>query len=150
MNVKLITPLPPCENIDEEEQGRAMFQLIRDWDIYVDGHLWTFGAGLKTDFASIPRMFWRLFNPTDIHLQAASFYHDMMYKCHAPRGWADDAFRAIAEARGMNKLQSNTVWAAVRVGGKWSYDSNNSACQSSTRAVIRRDGEFLPANGWVK
>lgn len=150
MNVKLITPIPPVTNLDEEEDGRAMFQLVQDWNIYVDGIMWTFKDGLKTDFASIPRLFWRLYNPTDIHLQAASFLHDQIYRAGGPRGWADDALRAIAEARGMNKVQSNIIWSAVRIGGKHAWDKNSDELKRQTRALIYHDGKQMPVTGWIK
>jgi hypothetical protein len=149
MVVKLITNVPKVTNLDEEEDGRAMFLLEQPWTISIDGKLWEFAPGLKTDFASIPRIFWRIFNPTDIHLQAASFFHDQMYRCGAPRPWSDDCLRAIAEARGVGRIQSNAIWLAVRAGGAGAYSKNSDVLRLSTRSMINRNGAPLPLVGWL-
>jgi hypothetical protein len=89
----------------------------------------TVPAGFVTDFASIPRVFWRLILPTGTHREAAVL-HDWLYFC-------GDRHRAVADAIFLEAMQSLGVpawrrWAmyyAVRLGGfaAWNNHRKNDA-----------------------
>jgi len=161
MNVKLISPIPHTCPIDAEEDGRALFRLEQSYCVYIDSTMYEFLPGCVTDYASIPRMLWRLYNPVDIRYQAAAFVHDQLYRAGAPRGWSDDVLGAIVETRmkqmaGKNwalqrnaEFQARVMWSAVRTGGGGAYKKNSAELKVSTRTLIRYNGKALPLMGWV-
>lgn len=77
-------------------------------------------AGFETDFASIPRFFWRYMHPTDKRIGKMAVVHDWYYRspwCAVTRAQADNALRAGMEALGANRFDREAVWCAVRMGG---------------------------------
>lgn len=88
-------------------------------------------AGEITDFASIPRVFWRILPPTGEYGKAAVI-HDYLYK-HAvgTRKWCDDIF---LEAMGVLKVSAwkrYAIYNAVRSFGwaAWNNHRKNDAKQ---------------------
>lgn len=111
---------------------------------YVDGRQWlvteTFtlhlenpageyvevAAGFVTDFASVPRVFWRLFPPTGQYGKAAVI-HDRLYVAPVVRTLAatrviarteaDSIFLDAMSALGVSWATRRVLYAAVRIGG---------------------------------
>jgi hypothetical protein len=154
-------PIPDTSPIDAEEDGRPLFLLESVYNITIDGVMYSFMPGLKTDYASIPRILWRLYNPCDIRYQAAALVHDQLYKAGAPRGWADEVLGAIVHER-MRQMargnwfgernaafQAGVMRSAVVVGGGGAYRKNSEQLKLDTRAHMRYDGKIFPVMGWV-
>lgn len=77
----------------------------------------TVPSGFETDFASVPRFFWR-FAPPGGRYAAAAVVHDWLYI--NKRGTRPDADRVFLEgmkAAGVSWLQRSLIFRAVRVGG---------------------------------
>lgn len=81
-------------------------------------------AGFVTDFASIPRFFWRWMPPTDRRIGKMAVVHDRFYRdptVSVTKSAADDALRAGMVALGASKLDREVVWAAVHLFGTGAY-----------------------------
>jgi hypothetical protein len=113
---------------------------------YVDGHVWatwedvgyriqqgglagklsTVRAPFELDFASIPRVFWRLMPPTGLPGQAygaAAVWHDWLYAHQAVQGepitrkQADRVFLEIMAYKGVARWRRRVMYWAVRLFG---------------------------------
>lgn len=113
---------------------------------YVDGHTWLLvedfsyldiertatatiarrihvPAGFTTDFASIPRFFWRWLPPTGEYGKAAVI-HDFLYQYgtldgeHVTKEYADAVFRRAMEDLGVGRIRRNLMYTAVRLFGR--------------------------------
>jgi hypothetical protein len=100
---------------------------------YIDGRQWrlieAFGykplrgpgiivpRGFVTDFASVPRFFWRLFPPTGTYGKAAVI-HDYLYQFNGvTREQADHIFLEAMEELGVAWVTRHILFLAVRLGG---------------------------------
>ena len=79
-------------------------------------------SGFKTDLASIPRIMWPVFAPSDYDSIGASVLHDWHYCCdnNVTRQKADDIFYFALRDQGMNCPKAYVYWLAVRAFG-WKY-----------------------------
>lgn len=94
----------------------------RDWQLmenYVyacdDGRTVFVPAGFIFDFASIPRMFWRLFPPATGKHRTGALVHDWL--CASGNvGWVDaaDIFNEIMKKSGVNPVKRWIIYWAVR------------------------------------
>lgn len=74
-------------------------------------------AGFVTDFASVPRVFWRLFPPTGRYGKAA-VVHDFLYQFNGvPRERADRIFLEAMTELNVGWFTRHTLYLAVRAGG---------------------------------
>lgn len=74
-----------------------------------------------TDFASIPRIFWRVCPPMGVHNRAA-FVHDELYTSGCvSRRMADACFHQALLDCGANAVMACIMWAAVRLCGRCHY-----------------------------
>ncbi len=111
---------------------------------YIDGDFWllitplvyevsegdviTVPGGFKTDFASIPRIFWRILPPQgwgghDRH-GPASVVHDYLYQKQArPKPEADLIFREAMLSLGVSPWRAAAMYWAVRLFGSWAWHS---------------------------
>lgn len=131
------TPLR-VEVLDDQRAGRVTARLLEAFEYHVgaegSGEVIRVPAGYVTDFASVPRLFWRLEPPLGPAGKAA-VVHDWLYSSggmccgrtvrangkpryiNYTRAQADGIFR---EAMGVLKVPAwkrQLMWAAVRVGG---------------------------------
>lgn len=78
--------------------------------------------GFVTDFASVPRFFWRVIPPWGDYSPAAVI-HDYLYASgkiddrKIKRSEADDTFYAVMKQLGVSRWKSWLMHKAVRVGG---------------------------------
>lgn len=88
--------------------------------------------GFVTDFASVPRAFWRILPPTGQYGKAA-VVHDYLYRTPGPwtRKQADDTFKEAMERLGVSWLTRHTMWMAVRTFGGPAYKGNNNVEETS-------------------
>jgi hypothetical protein len=106
-------------------QGRAHYELLEDLACTLEaapGQVvrLVVPAGFRTDYASVPRFFWRIFPPAGRHGRAAVL-HDWLYvEGTCPRFFADAMFRVAMETLGVPLWQRFLMYAAVRAFG-WRY-----------------------------
>lgn len=91
----------------------------------------TVPKGFRTDFASIPRIFAWLIPKNGSH-DAAAIVHDYLYRCQPltahskriSRKDADRLFRRIMRELGTNCVRYNLMYAAVRIGGRFTWNKS--------------------------
>jgi hypothetical protein len=115
-------------------QARA-WELVQDYHCEVYGQRIMVPAGFRTDFASVPRIFWPIMSPTGV-LLIPGLLHDFYYRHHfliAPdhspvfallgRSWGDNMLQQVCtEVNGM-VVASAVAWSALRVGGGIAWNS---------------------------
>jgi hypothetical protein len=91
--------------------------------VKIDSHYHAIPHGFKTDLASIPRILWPLFSPTEYDTIAPAVLHDWHYCCVAQvdRKRADDIFFESLIVKGMGAPKAYIYWSAVRLFGSSSY-----------------------------
>lgn len=106
------------EILDELREDRVCVRLLETFAYQVrDGDVIVVPAGFVTDFASIPRMFWRLEPPLG-RAGKAAVVHDFLYREKLrTREEADTIFRQAMGELGVPMWKRRLMWAAVRVGG---------------------------------
>lgn len=71
----------------------------------------------RTDFASVPRVFWRVFPPWGKYGKAAVL-HDYLYAVQdRPRAECDKIFLEAMEVLAVSWISRHTIYHAVRLGG---------------------------------
>ena len=86
----------------------------------------TVPAGFSTDFASIPRFFWRVLPPTGEYGKAAVI-HDFLYTFgadnHGPvsKAYADGVFLRAMEDLGVGAVRRQLMYRAVRLFGRGNF-----------------------------
>lgn len=98
------------------------FELCNDMVVRVNERFHIVPQGFVTDLASIPRILWPFFSPSDYEAIGASVLHDWQYCCEygATRKYADDVFYFGLLSNGMGNMQALTYWSAVRFFG-WMF-----------------------------
>ena len=110
-----------------------------------DGEEWVeVAAGFVTDFGSIPQLFWNLPGLSPFgKLRRAYVVHDRLYVAPVvrsetsaraiDRGEADAILKEALQVLGANWLTRQTIWSAVRVGGRFPW---NRYRQQDAKAAI--------------
>lgn len=104
------------------------YELVEPLVFWVDYNRYVVPAGFVSDGASIPKIFWPVitspFNPKIIR---GAIIHDYLYRVHVvSRRVADEKLRSVIISDGFPKETSETVFSAVRVGGKSAYKNGPS------------------------
>lgn len=124
-------PFPdPVRLKDAGMRGSSrVFSLLRDFRYYSPKHgVITVPKGFKTDGASVPRVFWGLFDPFGPWFPAA-LVHDFLYSRVSDafgdfnRAIADRVFLDAMTDAGVDSLRRRIIYMAVRVGGGLAYKS---------------------------
>ncbi len=101
--------------------GVRRFDLVSDFEVWVDGVLYVVPAGYRTDKASIPKWLHWLFSPDYNPSLCASILHDYCYS-HLYRAMtkerADTMFRAVMLDQGASKTVACMFYRAVSTFGK--------------------------------
>ena len=113
------------EVVGSLHEGRQRYELIEDLavDLPVNGASGGISirvpAGYVTDFASVPRYFWRVFPPTGRYNRAA-IVHDYLYTSSTvcSRFLADSLFRELMYHLEVPMWRRVLMYYAVRLGGK--------------------------------
>lgn len=106
--------------------GRAVFELSRPYVCRVQLPGLRIRVivpmGFRTDFASIPRPFWRLYNPTG-PWRTAAVVHDYLYskRARCPRFLADAVFRHLMQEARCHCWARLPIYYAVRCFGWTAY-----------------------------
>lgn len=109
--------------LDCSQGGRQLFRVLAEFRFASCLGLQVIvPKGFVTDFASVPRIFWRLFPPTGQHARA-SVVHDYLYTAEAdcPRFLADAIFRHAMEISGVPWWKRTAMYYAVRMFGSRAY-----------------------------
>ncbi len=139
--VQVTNPAPPSppEPLHFLADPKFLDPLVLE---YIDGHVWklvsAFGyhtdcfivprtpiyvpAGFLTDFASVPRLMWRVMPPTGTYGKAA-VVHDFLYRTAgmATKAEADSVFLEAMTALGVNRVVRYSMYWGVRLFGGCSY-----------------------------
>jgi hypothetical protein len=95
-------------------------------------------SGFVTDLASIPRIFWSLL-PPDGEYAYAAVIHDYLYWVQTiARQDADEIFKFCMQDFHVNSYTIATIYDAVRLGGKSSWDSNAALKRRGERRILTR------------
>lgn len=111
---------PVTRYLGEDSKGRALEELVEP--LVVD--LWLGGGrlqlyvprGFVTDFASVPRFFWRVLPPNGPY-RVAAIVHDFLYTTSCDRFLADAIFRDLMKRTGVVMWKRIVMYYAVRVFG---------------------------------
>ena len=102
---------------------RLVYGLESPGDIVVPG-------GFKTDFGSIPRIFWSIIDPTEWN---AYVLHDYLYSTHYEN--RDNCDRILAEAlvaEGCSRVVALVVYLALFLFGEKAWNSYNIPTDSNS------------------
>lgn len=113
-------PIPlVCEYLDGETwRLRYPFKFVSPSEDFPSVDL---PIGEETDFASIPRFFWRIMHPTHKHIGKAAVTHDHYYRtpsCSVTREQADHMLRAGMLALGCPKWKAEVCFQILRRFGR--------------------------------
>lgn len=120
--------LPPLHLVDRDlsRQGRVVWELTQPFEYRVGlnggGLVVAVPPGFLTDFASVPRLFWRLYPPAGPYRKPA-VVHDYLYSTAAncPRFLADAIFRDAMSRVGIPLRTQLLMYYAVRCFGGSAY-----------------------------
>ncbi|HAT5973332.1 TPA: DUF1353 domain-containing protein [Legionella pneumophila] len=112
------------------------FRLCDNMIVHIDNEYHAVPMGFKTDLASIPRIMWPVFAPSDYDCIAPAVLHDWHYCCsnEVHRKRADDIFYYALIEHGMNRVKAYIYYLAVRALGKKYYQYGV--------GIYRHEGEF--------
>jgi len=104
-----------------ERQGRPIWRVVNDFRLQclVEEAFYEVGppVGFETDFASVPRFFWRIAPPGGLYAGAA-VVHDYLYVNRiGSREIADLIFREGMKAAGVKPWRRAIMFRAVRTFG---------------------------------
>ncbi len=102
------------------------YELVRDYEIEVEGVKIVVPKFFRYDGASIPAVAWQLtFSPFHPDVMLPSLIHDWLFYNHQEdQDTTDDIFYRLLRDNGVNYLKASTMWAAVRTGGKLFWDND--------------------------
>lgn len=119
----LVPPINPkaFTKLCLEDNGDETFTLEHDLAYTGDQFTVTVPAGFRTDFASVPRIFWSIIAPYGAHGRA-SIVHDFMYATGGlggkhSRSDCDQIFLQAMRDSGVTPLRRGAMWLAVRIAG---------------------------------
>lgn len=98
--------------------------------VLVDGRRHTVPTGFTTDGASIPKwgQFLTGWDPWEPPQRWAAIVHDWLYcERQVVREYGDRAFREVLRSEGANWYQREVMYAAVVIGGRPAYRSNQAS-----------------------
>jgi len=109
------------EDTGTDDHGRQVFRLVRQLHFHTRVFAVSVPSGFETDFASIPRFFWRLEPPVGRSCRAA-VVHDYLYRSGLASRWmADAVWREGMRELGVHPVKRWVMWAAVRLFGRANY-----------------------------
>ena len=118
-----LTPLR-CEQVTEDDW--MLLAPLGFWSAILEREI-VAPAGFVTDFNSTPRapfIYWY----TGGKAAAPAVIHDWLYRTDSQdvtRWYADAVLREAVKARGYWKARQWFMWAGVRVGGYWSFETRS-------------------------
>jgi len=102
-----------------------------------DGRCWTIPKGFRTDFASVPKIFWNILPPFGRYGKAA-LLHDYFYRTQIiPRKEADKIFLEAMLMMGVPAWKAYIMYWAVRLFGWKAWLENKKKLKEVKRANKR-------------
>jgi hypothetical protein len=119
----LALSMPPCSDGQTWTLTETL-SYLSDPDGPGEGQIFTVGAGLRVDGASIPRFFWRVIGcPLRGRYAPGAAIHDGFYKSHVvTRRKADQLFLEMLRDLGVGEPKALAMYSAVRIGGGRAWD----------------------------
>lgn len=112
----------------------------------LSGKTFVVPKGFKTDFASIPRIFWNIVAPLGKHT-LPSVLHDYLYEYGASLGVsrkeADKIFWDAMIESHVAQITANVMWFCVRVFAKFHYNTKRDLLSLDDNAMSRKVLEDL-------
>jgi hypothetical protein len=99
------------------------YRVVQEFDFASEVAEWIIRvpAGFITDFASVPRFFWRVLPPTGQYGKAAVI-HDYLYRTHgASKALADQVFLEASTVLGVPVWKRHAMYYAVKLFGGRAY-----------------------------
>lgn len=127
------SPLFPYSNYD--------YMTTEETFYVIDEKLDSIPAFFRTDFASIPKIFWFVEAPYKASFVYAAIWHDYYYTCPGkiPRKEIDDVFYHLLRAEGNSAFTSLKMYMAVRLFGYFRF-SENQICED---LLIQQESDEL-------
>ena len=95
-------------------------------------------AGLETDGASVPRIFWNIFPPVSGRYLEAAVLHDALYASKLiDRKEADKIFLEAMKDLGVSLWKRKVMYWAVRAFGKKAWKSHDIMSVSKARRYVK-------------
>ena len=95
-------------------------------------------AGTITDFASVPRFFWRIISPIDDDVRLPAIIHDDLYtKQIWPKKVADLIFKEALIAHGAPAWKVNAMYQAVNWFGGKAWKAHTLALKSGKKPLAK-------------
>lgn len=132
--ISIIPDYLRVENQDDGRTDRLLHDVVGIFDFGVSLTRYvTVKEGFITDWASVPRLFWRII-PARGKYNKAAILHDWLYVTQpswCSRKEADQIFRAAMKHLGVETWKRNAMYMAVRVGGgvPWKRNQGGKRCQ---------------------
>ena len=129
-------------------QGRVILEHIEGFDnrfivrssfVYVSKR-WCIEvrAGLKTDGASVPRIFWNIFPPVSGRYLEAAVIHDALYATkYIPRKEADMIFLEAMGELGVAWWKRGLMYGGVRLFGWSAWRSHDARSVAKAREYVK-------------
>jgi Protein of unknown function (DUF1353) len=125
---QFLTPLR-CEQVTEDDW--ILLEPLRYYSAVLEREI-AVPAGFITDYASVPRLpfiYWF----TGGLAAAPAVLHDWLYRTDSQdvsRAQADAVLAEAMGVRGYWKARSWFMWAGVRIGGHWSFETRSAHAPS--------------------
>ncbi|WP_064603712.1 DUF1353 domain-containing protein [Photobacterium sp. J15] len=102
------------------------YELVRDYEILVEGVEIVVPKFFRYDGASIPALAWQAtYSPFHPDVMLPSMIHDWLYYNHqVEQEQSDDIFYRLLRDNGVNYLKASMMWGAVRTAGGLFWDND--------------------------
>lgn len=115
------------------------FELLNNFKSFDGKRSYTVPKGFITDFASIPRVLWPVFNPNEIKVIPPAILHDYLYYCPngISRAEVDSIFYSSLIDNLVNPVKAYTYYLAVRLWG-WQFFNKDNHCADSKKEYSQK------------
>ena len=129
-----------------EENGRPLWLLQAPFYVEIaTNYVYAVPEGFIYDYASIPRIFWTLFNPTHHRYAGPSTLHDYWYAAELfPQKICDQVFLYGLKSTGVLRVNRNLMYAAVRAFGHTTWKKHTQESVMQNRELINIDKTERP------
>lgn len=143
--VEITIKYPDTKMTGKCDDGRPLFTLQEPFPFAINGKWRIIPAGFEFDYASVPRGLWNTFPPDDPDYSAASLVHDWLYAGeYFPREFNDHVFLSLMRLSGVSAIKRALMFAAVRIGGAFTYKDHTIKTVMAVRSLSEISGETRP------
>lgn len=124
--IKVALPLyvPTCIPCDRDSSKRTLVKLTKPFHVWINDKEYIIPSGFVFN-GNIPIIARALFDPLDFYCLAGYVIHDWLYAGEfVPRKYADEVFYSTLELSGVPKWKRSLMYAAVRIGGGFTYSEH--------------------------